>query len=73
VNPYDIEGLADALRFALEMSPDEAKARMQRMRRIVKEHNVYRWAASLLAGLSDIQIDKPQPSEIQKKAEPHAA
>jgi alpha,alpha-trehalose-phosphate synthase [UDP-forming] len=56
VNPYDTEQLSDAIRAALEMNPDERRARMQRMRRIVKEHNVYRWAGNLIAELSEIRV-----------------
>jgi trehalose 6-phosphate synthase len=61
VNPYDTEQLAEAIRFALEMDPDERRARMQRMRRTVKEHNVYRWAANLITELSEIRLDRPAP------------
>jgi len=57
VNPYDTEQLADAIFRALEMEPGEKKARMQRMRRAVKENNVYRWAASLIGELCDTRID----------------
>ncbi len=60
VNPYDTEALADAIRAALDMDPAERNARMQRMRRVVKEHNIYRWAASLIAELSEIRIEKPE-------------
>lgn len=60
VNPYDTEALADAIRTALDMDPADRTARMQRMRRIVKEHNVYRWAASLTGELSEIRIAKPE-------------
>jgi len=44
VNPTDIEQTAEAIRFALEMEPEENKLRVQRMRRVIKEHNIYRWA-----------------------------
>ena len=57
VNPYDTEQLAEAIRFSLEMDPLEKMARMQRMRRIVKEHNVYRWAANLITALSEIRLE----------------
>jgi len=30
------------------------------MRRVVKEHNIYRWAASLIAELGEIRIEKPE-------------
>jgi trehalose 6-phosphate synthase len=58
VNPYDIEQLAEAVRFALEMDPEECRTRMRRMRRVVREHNVYRWAGNLIAELADVQVDK---------------
>jgi trehalose-6-phosphate synthase len=57
VNPYDVEQLAEALRVALEMDPDERRARMRRMRKVVKDHNVYRWAANLISELSEIRIE----------------
>jgi trehalose-6-phosphate synthase len=57
VNPYDTEQLAEAIRFALEMDPEERQARMRRMRHVVKEHNVYRWAANLISELSEIRIE----------------
>jgi trehalose-6-phosphate synthase len=59
VNPYDVEQTAEAIRFALEMNTDERKRRMQRMRKIVKEHNIYRWAGNLIADLCDVRIDEP--------------
>lgn len=59
VNPYDAEQLAEALRFALEMDPEERRARMQRMRRIVRERNIYRWAGNLITELSEIRLDAP--------------
>jgi trehalose-6-phosphate synthase len=62
VNPYDIEQLSDAIRLALEMSPDDRRARMQRMRRTVREHNVYRWAGNLIAELSEIRIRENEPA-----------
>jgi trehalose-6-phosphate synthase len=37
INPYDIGQTAEAIRFALEMDPDERKQRIQRMQKIVKE------------------------------------
>jgi alpha,alpha-trehalose-phosphate synthase [UDP-forming] len=51
INPYDIEGMADAIHFSLIMDPEERTARMQRMRMQVKEHNIYRWAANLITAL----------------------
>jgi trehalose 6-phosphate synthase len=56
VNPYDIEEMADAIKFALTLEPSESTERMQRMRSTVKEHNIYRWAGKLIAELSHIRL-----------------
>jgi alpha,alpha-trehalose-phosphate synthase [UDP-forming] len=63
VNPYDIDQTAEAIRAALEMEPEEKQARMHRMRREVKEHNIYRWAGSLITELCELRLetaDQPQ-------------
>ena len=59
VNPYDIEQMAEAIRSALEMDTDERKIRMQRMRRVVREHNIFRWASNLIAELCEVRLDEP--------------
>jgi len=58
VNPYDIEQTAEALRIALEMNTEERRSRMQRMRRVVREHNIYRWAGSLIGELCEVRLDE---------------
>jgi trehalose-6-phosphate synthase len=69
VNPYDIEQTAEAIRFALEMDPEEKKQRMQRMRKTVKENNVYRWAGNLIGDLCDIRVATPETLGEQPKAD----
>jgi trehalose 6-phosphate synthase len=56
VNPYDREQLAESIREALEMAPEEKSARMGRMRDYVKEHNVFRWAGTLIEELVKISV-----------------
>jgi alpha,alpha-trehalose-phosphate synthase [UDP-forming] len=56
VNPYDIDQTAEAIRAALEMDPEERKQRMQRMRKIIREQNIYRWAGDLIGQLCDVRI-----------------
>jgi trehalose 6-phosphate synthase len=51
VNPYDTKEIADAIRRAVEMSPQERRERMGRMRTQVESHNIYRWAATFLSTL----------------------
>ena len=57
VNPYDQAEMAEAIRAALEMAPEERRARMARMRHVVREHNIYRWAGLLLSDLSRIPVE----------------
>jgi len=62
VNPYDIDQTADAIRTALEMEPEEKQLRVQRMRKIIEEHNIYRWAGTLIAELCDLRLDHEDDS-----------
>ena len=55
VNPYDTQQLAQAIRHALEMAPEECVARMRRMRAIVRERNIYRWAGNLIGELCAVR------------------
>jgi trehalose-6-phosphate synthase/HAMP domain-containing protein len=57
VNPYDLAGMAEAVRAALEMPPEERRARMIRMRHSVVDHNIYRWAGLLLSELARIPVE----------------
>jgi trehalose 6-phosphate synthase len=63
VNPYDIEGVADAIHRALEMPRADRRIRMQRMRRHLMEHNVYRWAANILGDLRELRIEGVEVSD----------
>jgi alpha,alpha-trehalose-phosphate synthase [UDP-forming] len=64
VNPYDIEEMAEALHQALTMEKSERLERMQEMRTVVKEKNVYRWAANVITTLSHLRMPKQTiPSE----------
>jgi trehalose 6-phosphate synthase len=63
VNPYDIDQTAEAIRVALEMEPEEKQLRMQRMRRVIKEHNIYRWAGTLITELCEVRLDAHESPE----------
>lgn len=56
VNPFDVDQIADALRAALEMPPEEQERRMRRMRAAVASNNVYRWAGKILSTLLRIDV-----------------
>jgi trehalose 6-phosphate synthase len=55
-NPFAVDELAEAIRQALEMSPDERRKRMERMRSAVRDNNVYRWAGKVLSALSKVEL-----------------
>jgi trehalose-6-phosphate synthase len=65
VNPYDISQMAETIRRALEMPAEERQTRMKRMRRVVREHNVYRWAAELISDLSEIRVGSSEMVETR--------
>ncbi len=65
VNPYDIDQTAEAIRTALEMTPEDKELRVRRMRKVIKEHNIYRWAGNLIAELCEVRLDAPE--DVQEK------
>jgi trehalose 6-phosphate synthase len=67
VNPYDIEEMADAILFALEMDPDQRRVRMQRLRRVVKEQNIYRWAGDLIGDLCEVRPEQEKSARERMK------
>ncbi|HZY72998.1 MAG TPA: trehalose-6-phosphate synthase, partial [Edaphobacter sp.] len=64
VNPYDIQSTADAIAQALNMDIGEMIERMQRMRKSVKEHNIYWWAGSLIGDLCELRLKKIKNTKI---------
>jgi len=54
INPYDVQGFADALIAAIDMPVEARRARMQAMRRVVAGRNVFGWASDILEGLESL-------------------
>ncbi len=54
VNPYDIEQTAEAIRVSLEMPLEVQNQKMKQMRRMIMQHNVYSWGASILRTMASI-------------------
>jgi trehalose 6-phosphate synthase len=48
VNPYHVEHTADMIHAGLTMPPAEQRERMRALRDLVRNHNVFRWAARML-------------------------
>jgi trehalose 6-phosphate synthase len=61
INPYDTAEIAESIRRALEMPPRERLERMRRMRTVVRERNIYRWAANLIGELCAVRTEADAP------------
>jgi len=56
VNPYATDQLAEAIKTAIEMPLEEQQKRMRKMREIVKENNIYKWAADIVTELAKFEF-----------------
>jgi len=54
VSPFDVWGQARALHQALVMEPGERRRRAEGLRGQVREHDLSRWLAGLLADLEPV-------------------
>ena len=54
VNPHDLDGVKEAIHGALTLDAREGKARMRRMRQVIRRSDVHAWATSFLVALSDV-------------------
>lgn len=55
VNPYSIEEFADSIKLAIEMPKEEKRRRMEKMRKVISENNIYRWAGSIITELTALK------------------
>ena len=62
INPYDATAMGEAIARALTMPEEEQRQRMRRMREIVRDNNIYRWAGSMLQDAARLR----KRSEIQE-------
>jgi len=56
VNPYATDHFAEAIKTAIEMPEEEKQRRMRRMRSIVRENNIYKWAADIISDLLKFEL-----------------
>jgi len=61
VNPYATDYFADAIKQALEMPREERQRRMRRMREVVQENNIYKWAADIITELVKFEFEEHRP------------
>jgi trehalose 6-phosphate synthase/phosphatase len=67
VNPYDVEGMADAIEQALKMPKPERQTRMKCLRAGVKERDVHWWVSAFLGrlqGLPSVAEKPPLPDGL---------
>jgi len=55
VNPYDLEEASSAIAMALQMPESEQRQRMQAMRGLLSEFNIYRWAGRMLIDAAELR------------------
>jgi len=55
VNPYSVQDIAETIRAAIEMQPQQRREKMTKLRERVREYNVYRWAADIIAAMVEIK------------------
>ncbi len=70
INPYDAEEVAEAIRQVVEMSPEEKRLRMKRMRQVVRQRNIFRWAADLVGATAEIRLDRRTPAPLRNNVTP---
>ncbi len=68
VNPHDIDGMKEALLDAANMTPDERRRRMLRLRRKVMSNDVDRWSKSFLTTLEAVGATNHTASESVRSA-----
>ena len=55
VNPYSIEDFADSIKLAIQMPKEEKQRRMENMRKVIAENNIYRWAGNIITELTALK------------------
>lgn len=63
VNPFDLDMLTAAIDQAVTMPEEERRKRMERMRSMVADNNIYRWAGKFLSAL--LQFEFPETASRQ--------
>ena len=76
INPFSLDGCADALADALSMRMEEQMTRMRAMREVVERFNAYRWAADILSDAAQLRDHATpasgQAGHVDRSAERHS-
>jgi trehalose 6-phosphate synthase len=68
VNPYDISGMAEVIRTALEMSLDERRARYRALMAVIERNDLAAWCESFLRALSRVPGDNDPTTWVQPES-----
>ena len=55
VNPFSVDEVADAVHTALTMPEAERRLRMEKLRKAVREKNIFTWAGNIMRTLLDVE------------------
>lgn len=55
VNPYSTEEFADSIKMTIQMPKEEKRRRMENMRKVIAENNIYRWAGNIITELTALK------------------
>lgn len=55
VNPFSVDEVADAVHSALTMPAHERRQRMEKLRKAVREKNIFTWAGNIMRTLVDVE------------------
>jgi trehalose 6-phosphate synthase/phosphatase len=64
VNPYDVDGTAEAFYRALIMPEEERRSRMRALRHRVFSYDIERWGKAFLDRLTETPVEGPGPTVI---------
>jgi trehalose 6-phosphate synthase len=56
VNPYATDDFAESIKKAIEMPTEQRQARMRKLRQVVEENNIYRWAGNIISELANLGL-----------------
>ncbi len=64
VNPYDVEGVADAIKEACDMPQTERRKRMQRMREKIRRHDIFWWVDTFRRAARHEELGESESFEV---------
>jgi alpha,alpha-trehalose-phosphate synthase [UDP-forming] len=56
INPYATDAFAESIKAAIEMPVQQRRAKMKKLRRVVEENNIYRWAGDIISELTSLGL-----------------